>query len=435
MRSATGAAKEPKLTCFIRGLDVGSALLARETSSLQRLGLDRQQDYLDAQLPAMLPVLHRAVTVTSGSAVLLRLTLWATLHQPLDVTLATSVLAFTEQFIILVFVLSTLLSRLQSLGSPAGCALKRMSVQAAGAAAHAHTTLLHITHYGVIGGYGPGIAWPKHPMHAWVEEDALHQWNTLPAAFTKLYITLWKRAWPRAANRLAAAGSLDLLATTELFLQFLEEACSSIKPTNASSGESHDLLETFCKAPVHLLALSVQLLQDTAVVGPAGLAARPAAWLPPGQQLVKGWCTRLATRICQVADVIGLVDFPHSGFVMSSEMHVLSALVDHVPMQPAAERALALLLVTLGFAMPLITVLKLVGEDDIRPDSELAAALQELQELLSQVPAHQVQGWLEAVDGTGGEAFLNHALVAAAWKLQLPHLTAPATKETAATSH
>ncbi|KAL6751613.1 hypothetical protein V8C86DRAFT_3106408 [Haematococcus lacustris] len=282
-----------------------------------------------------------------------------------------------------------------------------------------------------MGAYGPGIAWPQHPIHAWAGADALFQWNMLPAAFTKLYIPLQKWAWPGAANRLPAAGTLDVLTTTELFLQFIEDMCSTLKHANANanSEEGHDVLEVWCRAPVHLVALSTQLLQDPAVVGPAGLAAKPAAWLPPGQQLVKGWCTRLANRVCQMADRAGLVDVPHCGFVMSSEMHVLSALVDHVPMQPAAERALALLLVTLGFAMPLITVLKLVGEDDIRPDSQLAAALEELRVLLSQVPAHQVQGWLEAVDGTCGEAILNHALVAAALKLQLPHLTAPATKE------
>ncbi|KAJ9515524.1 hypothetical protein QJQ45_021660 [Haematococcus lacustris] len=450
------AAKEPKLTCFIRALDVGSALLAREASSLQRLvpchsaqqpkplnslsnassvekaikgmdcacsfwqSLSPQQDCLDVRLPFMLPLIHRAVTVTSGSAVLLRLTLWATLHQPLDTTLATSVLAFTDQFIILVFVLASLLSTLQSLDSAAGCALLRLSVQAAGAAAHANTTLMQITHHGAMGAYGPGIAWPQHPIHAWAGADALFQWNMLPAAFTKLYIPLQKWAWPGAANRLAAAGTLDVLTTTELFLQVRYTACCG--------AELISLLAVDL-APVHLVALSTQLLQDPAVVGPAGLAAKPAAWLPPGQQLVKGWCTRLANRVCQMADRAGLVDVPHCGFVMSSEMHVLSALVDHVPMQPAAERALALLLVTLGFAMPLITVLKLVGEDDIRPDSQLAAALEELRVLLSQVPAHQVQGWLEAVDGTCGEAILNHALVAAALKLQLPHLTAPATKE------
>ncbi|GFH09703.1 hypothetical protein HaLaN_04893, partial [Haematococcus lacustris] len=37
----------------------------------------------------------------------------------------------------------------------------------------------------------------------------------------------------------------------------------------------------------------MEVLATPSVVGPAGLAAQPASWLPCGNSLVKGWCTRL----------------------------------------------------------------------------------------------------------------------------------------------
>ncbi|GFH21313.1 hypothetical protein HaLaN_18589, partial [Haematococcus lacustris] len=111
----------------------------------------------------------------------------------------------------------------------------------------------------------------------------------------------------------------------------------------------------------------VQLLHDRGLVGPAGVEARPAAWLPPGQQLIRSWCTRLALQACQ----------------------------------PDTQRALALVVTTLGVAVPLLAVPKLVVEAACG-NTVLAMALIGLCDHLAKVPQQHVHKWRADVAGTCG---------------------------------
>ncbi|KAL6764320.1 hypothetical protein V8C86DRAFT_2479577, partial [Haematococcus lacustris] len=44
----------------------------------------------------------------------------------------------------------------------------------------------------------------------------------------------------------------------------------------------------------------IEVLAEPAAVGPAGLAAQPASWLPCGNSLVEVWCTRLLAGVCKL---------------------------------------------------------------------------------------------------------------------------------------
>ncbi|GFH28808.1 hypothetical protein HaLaN_27359, partial [Haematococcus lacustris] len=129
-------------------------------------------------------------------------------------------------------------------------------------------------------------------------------------------------------------GCLDLLVATEQLMQCLEVKIIALAALSDRStgpfGQQEEALDKWLRGPLRLLVLSIQLLQDTAVLGPAGLAARPAAWLPTGQQLIKDWCDRLVTGACQLAQIMEFAE---------------------------AEQALALLIITLGIAVPLLTML------------------------------------------------------------------------------
>ncbi|KAJ9515519.1 hypothetical protein QJQ45_021661 [Haematococcus lacustris] len=400
-----------------------------------------RQDCLGALLPVMFPVLHRAVTVTAGSAVLLRFTLWATLHQPPDKRWISAVHACFLQLNRLGNLSCHLLTCLDNnlvLGGQQGQALRRLDLMALTASTYSQVTYQKLVEPQALKMLVPNLAWPKHPaMPTFMDLGSSGSWGLVSSRSWDSILERW--AEQGAAGRQSMQVCLEVVRATELLLQSLECVCSvwayiltvvSPSQQEAIRKEDRSDSEEWCLVAMRMLVLSVQLLQDTAVVGPAGLTAKPASWLPPGQQLIRGWCARLASRVCQVADMTKLLTSPTSGFNISRGGVCLGALVQHDPMESDAEDALALLIVTLGLAVPLITVLKLVDD----ADDEVAEALDELWQLLSQVPAHQVQGWRATVQGTASEDLLQQALAAADLKLTLPHLTAVAPKGKVATA-
>ncbi|KAL6752009.1 hypothetical protein V8C86DRAFT_2766426 [Haematococcus lacustris] len=235
---------------------------------------------------------------------------------------------------------------------------------------------------------------------------------------------------------------LDLLIATEKLMEALIVKCyafpllPSSRPgpsKHSDSPELHceDWINTWLRGPLRLLVLSVHVLQDPAIVGPAGLEARPAAWLSPGHQLIKGWCDQLVAKACQLAALMKNAGIRRVMFITHVELDALSSLVmEHAPMQSDAERALALVIITLGISFPLLAMLEAEGKLPCLEDAS-AHSLAELHSQLSAMPEHQVQGWRALAAGTHVEALLNEALAAAALQLQLPHLTAVDTRETA----
>ncbi|GFH28547.1 hypothetical protein HaLaN_27057 [Haematococcus lacustris] len=94
-------------------------------------------------------------------------------------------------------------------------------------------------------------------------------------------------------------------------------------------------------------------------------------------------------------------------------------------LQSDTQRALALVVTTLGVAIPLLAMPKLVDAAACG-NTVLAMALMGLCDHLAKVPQQHVQKWRADVAGTCGEALFAKAMDAVAAKLQLPHLTAAA---------
>ncbi|KAJ9522260.1 hypothetical protein QJQ45_008087 [Haematococcus lacustris] len=419
-------------------LEVATALLSREEwcvvalsgsmcCPLPDLALTKstwQFDWMDGLqplLPPALPVLHRAVTAATGSAVLLRLTLWLTHHQPPQAALAAAVTACARQLSHIARIGTQALPSLSlaQRGGPEGVVLRRLAIQATAAAAHAQITLTQLVYPGLVKGVVPGVAWPLHPVLSLLE-TVREEWSLMSCIRSSCDNTFLEEAESEWPSKLVAGGHVELLCATEQLIQALEFMCTVWLPNIKSVDDTTSkLVEKWIDLPARLLIRSTQLLQMTAVVGREGLSAQPAAWLPPWHQLIKGWCSRLVTRVCHVAEIVRLLDAPHTGLGMSRNVLKHAPLLQHAPMQPDTEQALDLLVLTLAIAVPLVTVLKL-SEGATCP--KVALQLQELRRSLGLVPAQEVQGWRTTVAGTPSEALLQHALAAAALKLQLPHL-------------
>ncbi|KAJ9519724.1 hypothetical protein QJQ45_013403 [Haematococcus lacustris] len=382
---------------------------------------------LAALAPAMLPVLHRAVTVASGSAVLLRLTLWATSRQDPNIALSMTTQACLNKLCDLCSQCCQLLAALhaEKVEGPGSLGMCRLNLQNTVAAAHCLVSFMQLVSPLAMKGVVPGVSWPTHaasPLQ--LGPLAGTYWDKLPET---VYLIIAKTSeMCTATNRLVAHCPLDVLQATELVLQGLEGLCAlSAQGTPAFAKVEREVLLAWCGAPLRLLMLSVQLLHDKGLVGPDGLEARPAAWLPPAQQLIRSWCTRLASRACQVADLLQLASSTTTEVVMYLGLADISLLLRHPPMQSDTQRALALVVTTLGVAIPLLAMPKLVDAAACG-NTVLAMALMGLCDHLAKVPQQHVQKWRADVAGTCGEALFAKAMDAVAAKLQLPHLTAAA---------
>ncbi|KAL6755807.1 hypothetical protein V8C86DRAFT_178453 [Haematococcus lacustris] len=182
----------------------------------------------------------------------------------------------------------------------------------------------------------------------------------------------------------------------------------------------------------------INVLAEPAAVGPAGLAAQPASWLPCGNSLVEGWCTRLLARVCQLLCItspsVPGVPTPMVLLVCIELINMYKHLLDGVhqappSMSPEAERLLACVVMVVTVVVPLdlcvadVQPLPHVREAPCCMESYRDAAVYTL---LSGVEAEQVWIWQALAAGTPAEASLASVLQGAANKLQLPHLVAPA---------
>ncbi|GFH06373.1 hypothetical protein HaLaN_00992, partial [Haematococcus lacustris] len=218
-------------------LEVAAALLSREEWCLACLAaslccslpdLDPnnstwQFDWVDGLqplLPPALPVLHRVVTVARGTAVLLRLTLWVTLHQPPQTALALAVTACARRLRAMARLSTQALPSLSlaQRGGPEGVALRRLAIQAAAAAAHAQTTLTQIEFPGLVEGVVPGVAWPLHPVQCLLD-DVREDWSQMSSIKSASNNTFMEEAESEGPGRLVAGGHVEVLCATEQLMQ------------------------------------------------------------------------------------------------------------------------------------------------------------------------------------------------------------------------
>ncbi|KAJ9524317.1 hypothetical protein QJQ45_008519 [Haematococcus lacustris] len=181
----------------------------------------------------------------------------------------------------------------------------------------------------------------------------------------------------------------------------------------------------------------IELLSAPSVVGPAGLAAQPASWLPCGNSLVEGWCTRLLAGVCKLmciatpdsAAVPILLKIMLNRRLRGSYKLLLRGQRQAPPsMSPEAERLLSCLTLVLTAMVPqdlclamTPTPTKLGRKLDIPLKEECIA----MGVALSKLQPEQVWTWQALAAGTPAEATLQGLLSTLASMFQLQGLVTP----------
>ncbi|KAL6764231.1 hypothetical protein V8C86DRAFT_1681341 [Haematococcus lacustris] len=233
---------------------------------------------------------------------------------------------------------------------------------------------------------------------------------------------------PPSAQQLAPL-ALDLVWGMEGMMQMMQQHWRMFPPMARVEDSS---LFRICCASLDLFGHVINALAEPTAVGPAGLAAQPASWLPCGNSLVEGWCSQLLAWVCQLfcinsPDLEGPPD--HIQIISclalaNSHKSLLQGQWQAAPsMSPEAERLLACLTLVLTVALPLDTWLAVTPS---LPAAGAEIIEQAIHDLLTRVEAEQVWSWQALAAGTPAEASLASVLQGVANKLQLPHLVAPA---------
>ncbi|KAJ9532365.1 hypothetical protein QJQ45_010441 [Haematococcus lacustris] len=240
---------------------------------------------------------------------------------------------------------------------------------------------------------------------------------------------------PSSAQQLAPL-ALDLVFGMEGMLQMTQQHWRMFpQMVTKEIGLSTFSFYGACDMSLVLIGHVIELLATPSVVGPAGLAAQPASWLPCGNSLLEGWCSQLLDRVCQIFWITspaleGPLDHTRIGGcqVLAGSHNLLLQGRQPAPpsMSPEAERLLACMTLVLTVALPLDTWLAAVAS---MPADEVVVVEQAMHDLLTQVEAEQVWSWQALAAGTPAEASLASVLQGAANKLQLPHLRWSSTTE------
>ncbi|KAL6748847.1 hypothetical protein V8C86DRAFT_3146214 [Haematococcus lacustris] len=237
---------------------------------------------------------------------------------------------------------------------------------------------------------------------------------------------------PPSAQQLAPL-ALDLVRGMEGMLQMTQQQWRTFQTVVIEEiGRNTFSFFGTCGTSLDLFGRVIEVLAAPSVVGPAGLAAQPASWLPCGNSLVEGWCTRLLDRVCHLLCITtpGLKgsqdDTRFMGCRALADSHkFLLQGQQQAPssMSPEAERLLACLTLVLTVALPLDTWLAVAPS---LPAAEVKRIEQAIRYSLIRTEPQQVWTWQALAAGTPAAASLADLLQGAAKKLQLPHLVAPA---------
>ncbi|KAL6764298.1 hypothetical protein V8C86DRAFT_1685153 [Haematococcus lacustris] len=168
----------------------------------------------------------------------------------------------------------------------------------------------------------------------------------------------------------------------------------------------------------------IEVLATPSVVGPAGLAAHPASWLPCGNSLVEGWSTRLIERVC---DLLYIATPASKAFPFLFKIMLSRGLQDSYrlllrgqrqappSMSPEAERLLACLTLVLTAMVPQELCLAFAGGMTVPGlDKTLEKEGRAMRNALSKLQPEQVWTWQALAAGTPAEVTLQGSLPALA---------------------
>ncbi|KAL6764167.1 hypothetical protein V8C86DRAFT_1678105 [Haematococcus lacustris] len=186
-----------------------------------------------------------------------------------------------------------------------------------------------------------------------------------------------------------------------------------------------------------LFGHAIEVLATPSVVGPAGLAAQPASWLPCGNSLVEGWCTRLLAGVCKlmcIATPASATIHVLLRMMLNERLHGSYKLLlrgQHqapLSMSPEAERLLSCLTLVLT-AMLLQDLFLALAQRVTKSFPELEMKLARdhvaMGVALSKLQPEQVWTWQALAAGTPAEATLQGLLPALASLFQVQGLVTP----------
>ncbi|KAJ9524198.1 hypothetical protein QJQ45_004998 [Haematococcus lacustris] len=184
----------------------------------------------------------------------------------------------------------------------------------------------------------------------------------------------------------------------------------------------------------------IEFLATPSVVGPAGLAAQPASWLPCGNSLVEGWCKQLLAGVCKLMDIAtpASATVPlifkimlYRGLRGSYKLLLRGQRQAPPSMSPEAERLLSCLTLVLTAMVPQELCLALAGglTDGVPKlpglDLTLERERRAMGVALSKLQPEQVWTWQALAAGTPAEATLQGLLSALASLFQVQGLVTP----------
>ncbi|KAJ9524324.1 hypothetical protein QJQ45_008524 [Haematococcus lacustris] len=148
----------------------------------------------------------------------------------------------------------------------------------------------------------------SHVTHLWslvLVQDGLHEPPTGPFQSDDdfIYRTLIDRVavLPSPSLPQLAPLALDLVLGMENTLQMVIQHQDMVwKSPFWNDGNLVQCLADGYRTLLALFGHVIEVLAAPSVVGPAGLAAQPASWLPCGNSLVEGWCKQLLEVVCEL---------------------------------------------------------------------------------------------------------------------------------------
>ncbi|KAJ9524703.1 hypothetical protein QJQ45_024321, partial [Haematococcus lacustris] len=240
---------------------------------------------------------------------------------------------------------------------------------------------------------------------------------------------------PPSVQQLAPL-ALDLVWGMEGMLQVLR--CHRLMYAHVRErGATTARLVDGYRALLALFGHVIEVLAEPAAVGPSGLAAQPASWLPCGNSLVEGWCTRLLAETCQLfrTSIVIPQDMSYNlkvalcqGLVGSHELLLRGRQQAPLGMSSTAQQLLACLVVVLTVAAPLhlsLSEVKRLPTTGTGPVGFETRNVWAVRAALAQLQPERVWTWQALAAGTPAESALAQVLQTASLKLTLPHLCAP----------
>ncbi|GFH28467.1 hypothetical protein HaLaN_26965 [Haematococcus lacustris] len=247
---------------------------------------------------------------------------------------------------------------------------------------------------------------------------------------------------PPPSSQQLSPVALDLVQGMDGMVEMMEKQQKMAQHMVDLRGGLRRFVGGYCGV-LALCGHTIDVLGDPSVVGPADLAAQPASWLPCGNSLVEGWCTRLSAGICKLFCSPPLTRQASQSLSYTFNFLLCQGLADshrllfrgrqHPPpsMSHRAQRSISCLTMVLTAAVPLhgwLCIVHRLRVSGKKLKSHKTWCLEPMREALAQLEPELIWTWRALAASSSVESVLARILRDAALETQLSHLCAPPPK-------